>query len=117
MHKDTDFSHPPRRRIGALALIRDESGAVLMVRPTYKNDGKFQLPGGCALADEFPHVACAREVTEETGLAAFEPGRLLVIDCIPRNPETGAAEGINFVYYGGEVPNGAEIVLPDAAAG
>lgn len=115
MHKDTDYSSPPGRRIGALALIRDESGAVLMVKPSYK-DG-HQLPGGAAHADEFPHVACAREVTEETRLTDFEPGRLLVVDYVPRNEKTGTAEGINFVYDGGTIPNGTEITLPDAASG
>lgn len=112
MHKDTDFNNPPGRRIGALGLIRDESGAVLLVRPTYKTDGKFQLPGGGAHADEMPHVACEREVREETGLVVF-PTRVLVVDYTPRSEKSGSIEGYNFVYDGGTVENGTEITLPD----
>lgn len=115
MHKDTDFANPPGRRIGGLAIIRDESGAILMMKKAYKG-GLFGLPGGCAHADEYPHVACAREVFEETELT-IEPKQLLVVDCTPRNEADGAAEGINFVYDGGVVPSGVEITLPKPAPG
>ncbi|MGW2380225.1 NUDIX domain-containing protein [Streptomyces sp. NPDC001658] len=114
MRKDTDFANPPGRRIGALALIRDESGAVLMVQKSYS--GHWGLPGGCAHADEMPHVACAREVREETALGII-PERVLALDYMPRNEETGSAEGYNYVYDGGTVPNGVEITLPDAEPG
>lgn len=52
-----------------------------MVEPSYK-DGCI-LPGGAAHGDEPAHEACAREVTEETGLANFRPGRLLLVDYTP----------------------------------
>ena len=32
MHNDNDFTNPPGRRTGALGVIRDETGAVLMVQ-------------------------------------------------------------------------------------
>ncbi|MDU8998745.1 NUDIX hydrolase [Streptomyces mirabilis] len=116
MHKDTDFTNPPRRRIGALAIIRVETqGAVLLVQKAYKA-GAFGLPGGSAHADEPPHLACRREVREETGLI-FTPGRLLAVDYVPRNDATGVTEGVNFVFDGGREPTGAEIVLPEAAPG
>lgn len=115
MHKDTDFTNPPLRRTGALAIVRDETGAVLMVQKGYK-DGAFGLPGGCAHSDEAPHLACGREVLEETGLV-LTPGRLLVVDYVPRNEKTGATEGLNFVFDGGTVPSDAVIVLPEPAPG
>ena len=115
MHNPTDFTQPPGRRIGALALIRDKADAVLMVKPTYK-DG-WILPGGSALAGERPDEACVRTVGEETGLERFTPGRLLVIDYVPRRPETGSAEGYNLVFNGGVVPTGVDIRLPKASEG
>ncbi|MFJ5307466.1 NUDIX domain-containing protein [Streptomyces sp. NPDC088350] len=115
MHKDTDFTNPPRRRTGALAIIRDEAGAVLMVQKGYR-DGAFGLPGGCANGDEAPHLACGREVREETGLI-ITPGRFLAVDYVPRNEETGATEGLNLVYDLGTVPSDTQIVLPEATPG
>ncbi|MEE1764392.1 NUDIX hydrolase [Streptomyces sp. SP18BB07] len=115
MHGDTDFTNPPRRRTGALAVIRDETGAVLMMQKGYKN-GTFGLPGGCAHGDEAPHLACGREVSEETGLV-FTPGRLLVVDYVPRNEETSVTEGLNLVFDGGTVPSNAVIVLPEPPPG
>ncbi|MGG2460149.1 NUDIX domain-containing protein [Streptomyces sp. RGM 3693] len=117
MHKDTDFTRPPHRRIGALAIIRDKTGAVLLVQKRYK-DGAFGVPGGCAHENEAPHLACGREVREETGLNRTPgPLRLLAVDYMPRNDETGVAEGLNFVFDGGTVASDAEIVLPEPAPG
>ena len=115
MHSDIDLTNPPGRRIGALALIRNESGAVLMVEPSYK-DGCI-LPGGGAHGDEPAHEACAREVTEETGLANFRPGRLLLVGYIPRNEETGVTEGYNLVFDGGTLLNTAAVTLPEPEDG
>ncbi|MEU1627030.1 NUDIX hydrolase [Streptomyces sp. NPDC020096] len=114
MHTDTDFSNPPGRRIGALALIRNPAGNVLMVKPTYKKG--WILPGGSAHPDEHAYEACAREVREETGLP-LTPGRLLVVDYIPRDPHTKAAEGYSFVYDGGMAPEGIAITLPSLGSG
>lgn len=115
MHNDTDFTKPPRRRTGALAIIRNESGAVLMVQKSYKN-GSFGLPGGCAHEDEAPHVAFVREVSEETGLV-LTPGRILAVHYISRNEETGATEGLNLIFDGGTVSSETEITLPHPEPG
>ncbi|MFJ9247894.1 NUDIX domain-containing protein [Streptomyces sp. NPDC101776] len=115
MHTDIDFTNPPRRRTGALAIIRNESGAVLMVQKSYKG-GSFGLPGGCANEDEPPHRAFTREVQEETGLT-LAPGRLLVVHYMSRNPETGATEGLNLVWDGGTVSSESQIILPAPAPG
>jgi ADP-ribose pyrophosphatase YjhB (NUDIX family) len=113
VHIDTDITNSPGRRIGALALIRNPAGAILMVKPTYKNG--WIMPGGCARADEHAYAACARKVREETGLP-LTPGRLLVVDYIPCTPQTGSAEGYDFVYDGGIAPEGIAITLPKADA-
>ncbi|MCT2589418.1 NUDIX hydrolase [Streptomyces sp. N2-109] len=108
MNEGTDLATPPRRRIGALAVIREESGAVLLVKPRYKKG--WNLPGGGAHADEMPHVACAREVLEETGLE-IDALHILALDYVPANPREGAAEGYNFVYDGGVLATGTPVTL------
>lgn len=109
MHDDADLARQPRRRIGALAVIRDEAGAVLMVKPRYKSG--WHLPGGGAHADEMPHVACAREVLGDTGLVTI-PVQLLALDYVPANPGANAAEGYNFIYDGGTIPSGTAVSVP-----
>ncbi|MFH8987145.1 NUDIX domain-containing protein [Streptomyces sp. NPDC017940] len=98
MDKDVSLSAPPRRRIGAVAIILSHAGHVLLVDPHYK-DGMI-LPGGGAEENELPHAAVAREVEEETGLKVV-PRRLLIIDVVPENVENDVREGINFVFYCG----------------
>ena len=111
-HADTDYAQPGHRRIGALLLIRNRAGHVLLVKPSYK-DG-WQLAGGGAVPDELPHLAARREGIEETGLADLIPGDLLITDYVPANPGRGAVEGVNFVFDGGTVPDGTGITLPAA---
>jgi 8-oxo-dGTP diphosphatase len=114
-HADTDYAQPGHRRIGALLLIRNTTGHVLLVEPAYK-DG-WVLVGGGAVPDEPPHLAARREGTEETGLADLIPGDLLITDYVPANPVTGSVEGVNFVFDGGTVPDGTGITLPTARPG
>ena len=116
-HFDTDPKSPPPVRIGALGLFLDETGRVLVVRPTYKEEGQnfYQLPGGAAGLGESDWDAAAREVLEETGLDLV-PLQLLVKDFMPAKPG-GAAAGHNFVRYFGELPHDTPITLPDSQDG
>lgn len=88
----------PRKRMAAGALIRDERGRILLVKPVYK--GGWSLPGGVVEADESPKTACIREIREELGLD--QPiGRMLVADYnTPRGEKT---ESLMFIYDGGVV--------------
>ncbi|MFG3255248.1 NUDIX domain-containing protein [Streptomyces sp. NPDC048172] len=106
MHKDTDWANPPRRRHGCLALIRNEEGQVLLVKPNYKPG--WQLPGGGALADEDLLKACVREVAEETGLP-ISPTVVLANDYVSATPES--AEGFNVVFDGGVIPSETPIQI------
>ena len=83
--KDTYLSHEelvafiaslPTRRLAAGALIRNEEGELLVVKPNYK-DG-WILPGGTVESGEAPKTGCFREVQEELGLT-LTPGRLVAI--------------------------------------
>lgn len=114
-HSDTDYAQPGHRRIGALVLIRNASGHVLLVKPSYKEG--WHLVGGGALPNELPHRAARREALEETGLADLVPGDLLITDYMRANPATSAVEGVNFVFDGGTVPDDTVITLPTAKAG
>jgi 8-oxo-dGTP diphosphatase len=70
----------PRFPIGAVAIITDEAGRVLLVRQTYHREGvRWAAPGGWMSGGETPQRAAERETREETGLRA-RAGRLLAVD-------------------------------------
>jgi 8-oxo-dGTP pyrophosphatase MutT (NUDIX family) len=58
----------PSFMVGAMALIQDEQGRVLVLEHTYRKDIPWGLPGGWLKYAESPEVGLAREVFEETGL-------------------------------------------------
>jgi len=87
------------------ALIFDEDGRLLVLKPTYKSG--WTIPGGVMEASgETPWEACRREVAEETGLDV-RAGRLAVVDFRP--PKPGRAGGIRFLFDCGPL-------APDALA-
>ncbi|MCK7626703.1 NUDIX hydrolase [Streptomyces sp. RS10V-4] len=88
-----------RKRVAADALLRDPSGRVLLVNPTYKPG--WDLPGGMAEANEAPEDAVGRELSEELGLTVVLRG-LLVVDWVaPHGPWD---DQIAFVFDGGTLP-------------
>ncbi|HEY8978000.1 MAG TPA: NUDIX hydrolase [Streptomyces sp.] len=113
-HSDVSLTNPPGRRIGAVVLVLDQEGRVLLVQPTYK-PGRWQLPGGGAHAGEAPGVAAARELAEETGLAR-KISHVFVLDYMPASSET--AEGYNLVMDGGTLTaeEAASVAVPPEAA-
>jgi ADP-ribose pyrophosphatase YjhB (NUDIX family) len=58
----------PKFLVGAVAVVIDDSGSVLLFRHTYRNDYPWGLPGGWIKASEEPTDAIEREVLEESGL-------------------------------------------------
>jgi 8-oxo-dGTP diphosphatase len=86
----------PRKRMGAGVLLTDGRGRVLLVEPVYKTD--WEIPGGSVELDESPYAAAARELTEELGLTV-RPGRLLVVDWVP--PQPNRTEGLMMLFDGG----------------
>ena len=85
-----------RKRMAAGALFRDENSRVLLVDPVYNET--WDLPGGTVEAEESPHAACRREVSEELGLDRAQ-GRVLAVDWVPSGPEL--PEGVIILYDGG----------------
>jgi 8-oxo-dGTP pyrophosphatase MutT (NUDIX family) len=73
-----------RKRVAAKVIIRNQTGHILLVNPTYKE--YWDLPGGMVEANEPPRVAAEREIIEELGFQA-QIGHVLGIDWIgPHGP-------------------------------
>ena len=58
----------PSFMVGAMALIQDEQGRVLVLEHTYRPRLPWGLPGGWLKHAESPESGLTREVFEETGL-------------------------------------------------
>jgi 8-oxo-dGTP diphosphatase len=69
----------PSFMVGAMALIEDEHGRVLVLEHTYRRRLPWGLPGGWLKHAESPEKGLAREVLEETGLHV-RVGALLAAD-------------------------------------
>lgn len=76
--------HPPTHRVGAFAIIRDETGRVLLSRRT--DSGWWNLPGGGVESHESVAEGIIREVREETGLDV-DVGRLIGVYSKPQKHE------------------------------
>ncbi|MFS8095722.1 NUDIX hydrolase [Lentzea alba] len=91
-------SRRPTKTSAGGALIRDSTGRVLFVVPTYK--AVLDIPGGMTEDDESPKAATVREIREELGLD-IALGQLLVVDWTPRNGVWRDCH--QFVFDGGVV--------------
>jgi 8-oxo-dGTP diphosphatase len=84
----------PAIPVSAGALIFDQAGRLLILKPTYKSG--WTIPGGVMEADgETPWEACQREVREECGIEVHR-ARLACMDF--RRPKPGRAGGIRFLF-------------------
>jgi 8-oxo-dGTP diphosphatase len=95
--------------VSAGALIFDQAGRLLILKPAYKPG--WTIPGGVMEADgETPWQACRREVREECGIDVHA-ARLACVDFRPRRP--GSPGGIRFLFDCGELSDAvlAGIVL------
>ncbi|MET8086649.1 NUDIX hydrolase [Micromonospora sp. NPDC005237] len=92
----------------AAAFITDPAGNVLLVKPTYRDH--WALPGGYVDEDEYPHVACAREIREELGISVVV-GDLLVVDWAPSAGQRPRAI-ISFTFDCGSIANLDDVSLP-----
>ena len=58
----------PSFMVGAMALIQDDAGRLLILEHTYRREVPWGLPGGWLRRSESPETGLQREVLEETGL-------------------------------------------------
>ena len=99
----TDPASLPAIPASAGALIFDQAGRLLILKPIYKSG--WTIPGGVMEADgETPWEACQREVREETGIEVRE-GRLACVDF--RRPRPGNPGGIRFLFDCGPLSDAA----------
>lgn len=96
----------PAKGVAGAALIRDGLGRILLVEPIYKPT--WILPGGVVEENEDPRHGCARELAEELGLERT-PGRLLVVDWVPRHGVW--RDQLQFVFDGGVLDEAAVAAL------
>ena len=100
----------PRYVVGAHAIIRDETGRLLLLHHPYRGRTPWGTPGGGLKRSEDPAVAVVRETFEETGLHV-RPRRLLLV-----NKSSGAAH-LALLYecdiVGGNLRFGPEISAAD----
>jgi ADP-ribose pyrophosphatase YjhB (NUDIX family) len=89
----------PAIPVSAGALIFDQAGRLLILKPTYKSG--WTIPGGVMEADgETPWDACRREVREECAIEVHR-GRLACMDF--RRSRSGGPGGIRFLFDCGQV--------------
>jgi 8-oxo-dGTP diphosphatase len=96
------YASLPRTRGAAAALLVDDTGRVLLVKPTYK-DGWF-LPGGVIEEGESPLRACVRECEEELGLTPNLDGLV----CVDWGPPRDGVDAVNIFVFAGSI-TGEEI--------
>jgi 8-oxo-dGTP diphosphatase len=87
----------PRIPASAGALIFDQAGRLLILKPNYKKG--WTVPGGQLESDgESPWEACRRETREECGLEV-EHGRLVCVDFLRPKPKRPG--GVRFLFHCG----------------
>ncbi len=93
----------PRVPASSGGLIRDRSGRLLILKPTYKSG--WTVPGGQLEEDgETPWEGCRREVLEETGLVV-ESARLACVDFLRPRPRRPG--GLRFLFDCGTLESAA----------
>jgi 8-oxo-dGTP diphosphatase len=91
------YASLPRTRGAAAALLLDDLGRILLVKPTYK-EGWF-LPGGVIEEGESPLTACVRECDEELGLVP----RLDGLVCVDWGSPKDGVDAVNVYVFAGPI--------------
>jgi ADP-ribose pyrophosphatase YjhB (NUDIX family) len=74
----------PSVMVGAMALIQDVDGRILILEHTYRRELPWGLPGGWLKLDESPEAGLIREVFEETHFRV-RVAELLAVDVWDRS--------------------------------
>ncbi len=97
----------PRHRLGALVVMFDEEGRVLLLEHVFHNPNPWGLPGGWLRRGETPGQAAVRELEEETGLKC-QLGAVVLISREIRPSHLTVV--FNARLAGGELDLGREIL-------
>lgn len=90
------YKNLPGKRVGAGALLFNENGEILIVKPNYKD--YWLIPGGTVDENESPRQGCLREIKEEIGLNLEK----LDFVCVDYTTQKGEkTESFQFIFNGG----------------
>lgn len=80
----------PRQRIGVLAVVERDDGALLLGRHVFRPGSPWGLLGGWLHRGEAPDAAIARELREELGVDAVRVGPLVLaaLEAYPGEPDS-----------------------------
>ncbi len=73
----------PKNRVGAVGVVFDDRGRVLIVEHAFRTDFPWGLPGGWVERGEHPANTVARELREELKLEV-DVGRLVLCETVGR---------------------------------
>jgi len=90
------FKALPKKRMASGVLIFNESGELLLVKPSYKDN--WSIPGGIVDDNESPREAGLREVKEEVNIN-LKDLRFLCVEYTRK----GKDENLFFLFYGGKL--------------
>ncbi len=88
----------PKQPVGAVGVIFNSSGHVLLVEHVFRPNYNWGLPGGWVEIGENPAETVRRELAEELGLAV-EVQQLLLCDTQGNEPGSTTPPGLALAYY------------------
>jgi len=88
----------PRQYVGAVGVVFNEAGQVLLVEHVFRPNGNWGLPGGWIKRGEDPAQAVKRELQEELKLK-IEVKQLLLCEPQGGRPDDKAPRGLGLAYY------------------
>ncbi|WP_432034069.1 NUDIX domain-containing protein [Streptomyces antibioticus] len=117
------FTDPPPRRLGALGIIRNPAGAVLMTekaKAALRDEERKNWfhPGGCVEENEPIPDALVRHVSTKLGITPT-PGRLLAVHHMhdEQHKTHLSKEGINLLFDCGVIDSDTELVFGGSIQG
>jgi 8-oxo-dGTP diphosphatase len=114
MPDSREYPARPIVGVGAVILMEDPFGVVLIKRRYEPLAGRWSLPGGTVEVGESLETAVAREITEETGLVVTVGPVVEVFDRILRDEDARVRFHFVLVDYlcrpiGGQLQHGSDV--------